>query len=256
MLLFDCHNHIQDERLFPELEKVMERARAAGVERMAVKGCCEADWPRVVEIANRYLDTHSAFGLHPWFIGGCSRHGLQTLEELLTSYPQASVGEIGIDHALEERNDAEQERVFLAQLGIARKFDRPVTIHCRRAWGRLIELLDQFGELPRGMLIHCFGGSAEIAAELVKRGAYISFSGSITRPNAKKAGAAIRAVPDDRILIETDAPDILPHGLTTELNEPANLRFVLAKAAELRGVSEESLAEITFRNAERFFRCL
>ena len=256
MLLFDCHNHIQDERLFPELEKVMERARAAGVERMAVKGCCEADWPRVVEIANRYLDTHSAFGLHPWFIGGCSRHGLQTLEELLTSYPQASVGEIGIDHALEERNDAEQERVFLAQLGIARKFDRPVTIHCRRAWGRLIELLDQFGELPRGMLIHCFGGSAEIAAELVKRGAYISFSGSITRPNAKKAGAAIRTVPDDRILIETDAPDILPHGLTTELNEPANLCLVLAKAAELRGVSEDSLAEITFSNAEQFFGCL
>ena len=124
------------------------------------------------------------------------------------------------------------------------------------------------------MLIHCFGGSAEIATELVKRGAYISFSGSITRPNAKKAGAAIRVVPDDRILIETDAPDILPHNVTeassfvlieigalpteqdapsTRVNEPANLRFVLAKAAELRGVSEESLAEITFRNAEQFF---
>jgi TatD DNase family protein len=214
--------------------------------------------------------------LHPWFIDGRSRHCFQTLEELLTTYPQASVGEIGIDHALQERDDAEQERVFLAQLGIARKFDRPVTIHCRRAWGRLIELLDQFGELPRGMLIHCFGGSAGIATELVKRGAYISFSGSITRPNAKKAGAAIRAVPDDRILIETDAPDIIPQNVdeassfgmnelgalpnsteqdapSTKLNEPANLHFVLTKAAELRGVSEASLAQLTFDNAERFF---
>jgi TatD DNase family protein len=117
----------------------------------------------------------------------------------------------------------------------------------------LIELLDRFGELPQGMLIHCFGGSAEIAVELVKRGAYISFSGSSTRPNAKKAGSAIRAVPDDRILIETDAPDILPTTAEGELNEPANLRLVLAKAAELRGVSEESLAEITFRNAVQFF---
>ena len=137
-----------------------------------------------------------------------------------------------------------------------------MTIHCRQAWGRLIELLDEFGGLPRGMLIHCFGGSAEMATELVKRGAYISFSGSITRPNARKAGPAIRTVPDDRILIETDAPDILPHNvdeascLVVEgqlLNEPAHLRSILAKAAELRGVSEESLAELTYCNAERFF---
>ncbi len=251
--LFDAHNHIQDERLFPRLGKVVERARLAGVERMAVKGCSEADWPKVEEIINRYENTYIAFGLHPWFIKQRSDQWFQTLEKLLTTYPQASVGEIGIDRAIEDRDDADQESVFLAQLEIARKFDRPVTIHCRRAWGRLIELLDQFGELPRGMLIHCFGGSAEVATELVKRGAYISFSGSITRPNAKKAGPAIRAVPDDRILIETDAPDILPHNISADFNEPANLRFVLAKAAELRGVPEESLAALTFRNAERFF---
>ncbi len=287
--LFDSHNHIQDTRLFPMLEKVMKRAQLTGVGRMAVKGCCEEDWPKVVEIANRYPEACFAFGLHPWFIGGRSDQCFQTLKELLTTYPQASVGEIGIDHAIEDRDDADQEAVFLAQLEIARKFDRPVTIHCRQAWGRLIELLDQFGELPRGMLIHCFGGTAEVATELVKRGAYISFSGSITRPNAKKAGPAIRAVPDDRILIETDAPDLLPHNVvdgascsvreerknafstlenlestrkpipteqdapSTVLNEPANLRFVLAKAAELRGVSEESLSELTFQNAARFF---
>jgi len=253
MKLFDCHNHIQDERIFPMLEKVMERAHLAGVEKMAVKGCCEADWPRVVEITNRHPNAYLAFGLHPWHVSGRSAQWFQLLEELLTRYPQASVGEIGIDHAIENRNDAEQERVFLAQLEMARKFDRPVTIHCRRAWGRLIELLDVFGELPRGMLIHCFGGSAEVAQELVKRGAYLSFSGSITRPNAKRAGSAIRAVPNDRILIETDAPDILPHNLDAGYNEPANLRHVLAKAAELRGISEETLAELTFRNAERFF---
>ena len=277
MNLFDSHNHIQDKRLFPELEKVMKRARLAGVEHMAVKGCCEEDWPKVIEIINRYKNTCFAFGLHPWFIKERSDQCFQTLEKLLTAYPQASVGEIGIDYALENHDDADQEAVFLAQLEIARKFDRPVTIHCRRAWGRLIELLDQFGEIPRGMLIHCFGSSAEVAAELVKRGAYISFSGSITRPNAKQAGPAIRAVPDDRILIETDAPDILPFNVddassfvahapstsqtsatdleapSTKLNEPANLRCVLAKAAELRGVSEESLAKLTFRNAERFF---
>jgi len=253
MKLFDCHNHIQDERLLSTLPEVMKRARAAGVERMAVKGCCESDWPKVLDIVNRYSDTYFAFGLHPWFIGGRSSQWEQELVNLLTSYPQASVGEIGIDHAVNPRNDEEQERVFLAQLGIAADLHRPATIHCRKAWGRLIELLDQCGDLPPRMLIHCFGGSAETAAQLVKRGAYISFSGSITRPNNRKAGEAICAIPEDRILIETDAPDILPANAEGELNEPANLRLVLAKAAELRGVSEEDLAALTFRNAERFF---
>jgi TatD DNase family protein len=253
MRLFDCHNHIQDERLFPMIGKVMERARAAGVQQMGVKGCCESDWPRVIQLLVNYEGIVPSFGIHPWFIADRSDDCFQTLENLLRTYPQAGVGEIGIDRAIEERNDEEQESVFLAQLEIARRLERPVTIHCRRAWGRLIELLDQFGELPRGMLIHCFGGSAEIALELVKRGAYISFSGSITRPNARKAGPAIRAVPSDRLLIETDAPDILPHGLDAELNEPAFLRQVLAKAAELRGISEQELAETTRLNAERFF---
>ena len=267
MELFDCHNHIQDERLFPMISEVMERARSAGVVRMGVKGCSETDWPRLITLTETYEGIHPAFGLHPWFIADRSSQWLHALEDLLVSYPQASVGEIGIDHAIEERNDADQEAVFLAQLELARRLDRPVSIHCRQAWSRLIELLDEFGKLPRGLLIHCFGGSAEVATELIRRGGYISFSGSITRPNNKKAGPAIRAVPDDRILIETDAPDILPHNVDeasclvvheTEredpfmiLNEPANLRLVLAKAAELRGISESELAVLTFRNAER-----
>ncbi len=254
MKLFDSHNHIQDNRLFLDLDAVMARAHANGVVAMGVKGCCEDDWPRVIQIFETYDGVYPSFGIHPWFIRNCSSDWLQLLENLLLKYPQAGVGEIGIDHAIDERDDAAQESVFLAQLELARRLERPVSIHCRRAWGRLIELLDQFGELPRGMLIHCFGGSAEVAQELLKCGAYISFSGSITRPNNKKAGPAIRAVPDDRILIETDAPDILPHGLESKLNEPANLRHVLAQAAELRGVSEESLAALTFTNAKRFFQ--
>ncbi len=253
MKLFDAHNHVQDDRLFPDVAAVMERARAAGVTAMGVKGCREADWPRVVELAKTYEGVHPSFGLHPWFIAERSPDWRATLEKMLLEHPAAAVGEIGIDHAIDDRDDAEQETVFLAQMELARTLNRPVSIHCRRAWGRLVELLDQFGELPRGLLIHCFGGSAEIAVELVKRGGYISFSGSITRPNARKAGPAIRAVPDDRILIETDAPDILPTTAPGPLNEPANVRFVLEKAAELRGVSQEALAELTYQNARRFF---
>ncbi|WP_372795291.1 TatD family hydrolase [Pontiella sp.] len=253
MKLFDAHNHIQDDRLFPDLGNVLQRAADAGVAKMGVKGCCEADWPHVIELYKTCDGIFPSFGLHPWFIKERSGQWLETLENLLVEYPESAVGEIGIDHAIDDRDDADQETVFFQQLELARKLERPVSIHCRRAWGRLIELLDQFGELPRGMLIHCFGGSAEVAAELVKRGGYISFSGSITRPNARKAGPAIRAVPDDRILIETDAPDILPAAAAGPLNEPANVRLVLEKAAALRGISKDALAALTFANAERFF---
>jgi TatD DNase family protein len=278
MKLFDSHNHIQDERLWPDVEAILQRSVEAGVVAMGVKGCHEGDWARVMQLcaenirqnnygqndfsagekenysaSNPSVKIYPSFGLHPWFINDRSSGWLEKLEALLVQYPDAAVGEIGIDHAIEDRDDAGQEMVFLEQLGLARKLDRAVSIHCRRAWGRLIELLDQFGELPRGMLIHCFGGSAEVALELVKRGAFISFSGSITRPNAKKAGPAIRAVPDDRILIETDAPDILPATAEGPLNEPANVRLVLEKAAALRGIPEDELAELTFRNAKSFF---
>ncbi len=253
MRLFDSHNHIQEERIYPFLGEVVARARKAGVEKMAVKGCMEADWPRVCRIAAEYDGMHPSFGLHPWFIAERSNSWDRVLEELLVQYPHAGVGEIGIDHKIVERNDADQEAVFVSQLELAKRLKRPVSIHCRSAWGRLIELLDEVGPLPRGMLIHCFGGSAEVATELVKRGAYISFSGSITRPNNRKAGPALMAVPDDRILIETDAPDIMPTTAEGDLNEPANLRFVLARASELRGIDEVELAALTFSNAERFF---
>ena len=256
MRFFDGHNHIQDERVFSQVDELMERARAVGVERMGVKGCCEADWLRVVQLMERFEGVCPSFGIHPWRIADRSPKWLVLLEDVLMKYPKAGVGEIGIDHKVEQYDAADQELVFIAQLRLAQRLVRPVTIHCRDAWGRLIELLDEVGALPHGMLIHCFGGSTEVAKELVKRGGYISFSGSITRPNNRKAKAAICAVPEERILVETDAPDLLPHNMgdvSVALNEPANVRFVLKKAAELRGVSEAELAEITFRNATRFF---
>ncbi|HSR87729.1 MAG TPA: TatD family hydrolase, partial [Pontiella sp.] len=111
MKLYDCHNHVQDERLFPMIDDVMERARDAGVIRMGVKGCCEDDWQRVINVMENHEGIHPAFGLHPWFIADRSPRWLETMETLLLHYPKASVGEIGIDHAVEERNDEDQESV-------------------------------------------------------------------------------------------------------------------------------------------------
>ena len=257
MPLFDAHCHLQDQRIFPDAELFLQRAKEAGVEKMAVKGCAESDWSRVIQLQKKHPDRlYMAFGLHPWFIKERSIHWLECLEEKLLEYPDASVGEIGIDHAFAGRNDADQEKVFLAQMKLAVRLNRPVTIHCRQAWGRLIKLLDQLEMLPP-LLIHCFGGSVETAQELLRRGAFISFSGTITRPENKKARGVIRSIPANRLLLETDAPDLLPHNLpfssSPTINQPAYLPFILAHAAVLRGESEEYLKKITFQNASQFF---
>jgi TatD DNase family protein len=196
------------------------------------------------------------------------------------------VGEIGLDHAIEDRDDADQEAVFLSQLRLSRDLNLPVTMHCRRAWGRLLELLTPLGPHPAGMLIHSYSGADDLVPTLAKFNVFFSFSGSITFSGHRKRHRALRAVPLDRLLIETDAPDIPPYipgtaekahgrdgrvdgwkdgkideGPAVEdprreerpLNEPANLIYVAEAAARLLGVSVEELARLTWDNAERLF---
>ena len=256
MNLFDAHCHLQDARLAEDRAGVLSRARAVGVDRIAIKGASEADWSEVEVLIESDAFLYPSFGLHPWFLKQRSSAWAMRLNALLEKYPQAGVGEIGIDPE-PKGNQAEsmevQEEVFLAQLEMAQRWKRPVSIHCRGAWGRLLEVLDRTGPLPDGWMIHCFGGSKEVALELLRRGAYLSFSGTITRPKNRKAAEVLPCVPAERLLLETDAPDLLPVGVEGPHNEPGNLRIILARAAFLRGESEAEVASMTYQNTCRLF---
>lgn len=256
MRLFDAHCHLQDAQLAEDRAGVLSRARAAGVDRIAIKGASEADWSEVELLVESDPFLHASFGLHPWFLKQRTSEWAVRLNALLEKHPQAGVGEIGIDPD-PKGNQAEsmevQEEIFLAQLEMAQRWKRPVSIHCRGAWERLLDLLDRAGALPDGWMIHCFGGSKEVAQELLRRGAYLSFSGTITRSTNRKAAEVLPCVPEERLLLETDAPDLLPFGAKGPLNEPRNLPRILAHAAFLRGESEAAVASITYRNACRFF---
>lgn len=256
MRVFDAHCHLQDKRLAKNRKKVIRNAIDAGVERIAVKATTEKDWVIVDELCSKYEFLHPSFGLHPWFLAKCSQTWLEKLKKYLTKYESAGIGEIGID--LHSKNTKvipiqQQEEILIQQLYLAQKMARPVTIHCRNSWSRIIELLDEIGSLPGGFMIHCFGGSVEIARELLKRGAYLSFSGTITRPNNQKAPSVLKIVPTDRILLETDAPDLLPYGVNSVLNEPAFISYILNQAAAYRNESPTFLAEQSYINACRFF---
>ena len=252
MELCDAHTHLQDLRLSDVIGQVIERSLAAGVTHMVCCGVQESDWQRVASLAGRYPGVFPAFGLHPWFISSRSPHWLDYLESFLQSGAVA-VGEIGLDRYIAPRDDEDQRLVFNAQLRLARKYEKPVNLHCRKAFGLLADLLKENGGLPHGGVIHSYSGSAEMVKVFEKSGAHISFSGALTRPHNKKARQAACAVSLERLLIETDTPDLLPTGAPEGLNEPAHVNRVLKTLSCLRNEPIDVLAHATFSNAVRLF---
>ncbi len=262
MRLFDAHNHLQDERLAADLDASVAAARAAGVARMVCCGSSEQDWAGVAAAAARHAGlVVPSYGLHPWYARGRTAGWLDALRARLAAAPAAGVGEIGLDRPVEPRDEADQEAVFLAQLRLGRELGRPVSIHCRRAWGRLLECVEPLGPHPAGLLFHSFSGAPELAARLVPLGAFFSFSGAVTFSGNRRGRRAAAAAPGDRLLIESDAPDLAPCGVDAPrdpasgraVNLPANLPRVLEAVAALRGVTPEEAARLTWENGERLF---
>jgi TatD DNase family protein len=263
--LTDCHLHLQDPVLLERLDEVLDRARRAGVGRFVTNGSSEEDWPEVQRIAQAHPEIVSAFGLHPWFVAGRSPRWLETLEGHLRLVP-SGVGEIGLDRWKKGLDERAQEEVFRAQLELARRLERPAMIHCVLAWDWLRDVLASEPPLPAGMLIHAFGGPLESIGPLAERGAWFSFAGDTLEERKTHKRAALAAAPRDRLLLETDAPDMLPpppfrNGPRAasvrdrdgrERNEPSNLREVLRGLSALLGEREERLAEVIEANARRF----
>jgi len=246
---FDSHCHLQDERLRPTLDKCIERARNAGVAQMLCCGSEEADWEQVLTLSREYPFIISAAGVHPWYASRRSSSWRDTLTSLLRDNPRCAVGEIGLDHALHPRNDDEQLIVFKEQMQLACELNRPVSVHCRKAWGSLLSLLREGMPIPeKGMVIHSYSGSVELLTELSSYGISFSFSGAVTYVKNARVRRALAAVNSDRLLIETDSPDIAPH-LHNGYNEPSTLPLIAAEVARIRGVTIEKIAAGTTANA-------
>lgn len=258
MKLFDAHNHLQDPRFDPDRDAVCQEAEAVGIAAMVVNGATEADWPRVAALAERHAAVIPSFGLHPWWIAERSAGWRADLARRLAE-GNCAIGEIGLDHAVADRDEADQEAVFLDQLRLSREAEAPVSIHCRRAWGRLLELLRPLGPHPAGMILHSYGGGAGLVPELAALQAYFSYSGSLTLPGNKRTPKALRATPPDRLLLETDAPDIPPAEVRERADgsparcEPSHLRFTLRAAAHHLRTSEADVARLTWDNGMRLF---
>lgn len=263
MNLYDAHNHLQDERLGRNQGALLEAAAHAGVRRMVVNGACEADWPRVLELARAHPQVLPSFGYHPWYMGERTTDWLGNLTRYLDEIPSA-VGEIGLDRWKPDLPYEGQEEVFLAQLKLAAERNLPASIHCLQAWGRLYDLLRANSRPACGFLLHSYGGPQEMVAPLAKLGAYFSFPGYYLHERKARQRETFRQVPLERLLVETDAPDqplpdtlndypLVEEGGGKPLNHPANLRAVYGGLAGLMGLPPEDLAARVERNFLRLF---
>ncbi|MBF0232436.1 MAG: TatD family hydrolase [Desulfamplus sp.] len=210
---FDAHCHLQEPEIIGQLDHIISRWKKIGGGTIVCCGTNENDWQSVFDIADKYNNILPCVGLHPWYINEASNKWADTLEKYLDQHIKniGSIGEIGLDFLLKNLDPLHQEKIFMSQMAMAREYKVPVSIHVRRGWDIFIKILKKMGTLPEGGVIHSYSGSADMVKIFEKYGLYISFSGSITKPNNKKTRKALTAVSAERILIETDSPAILPH---------------------------------------------
>lgn len=251
MRLYDTHCHLQDERLAPILADALSRMDVVGVKRLLCCGGLEADWPAVGKLAMLHPSRiRPAYGLHPWYLEDRTPGWQDLLRARLFAEPNAILGEIGLDHAIASPSRTTQEDCLRDQLILAAELDRPVSIHCRRAWGSMTALLRSLVKLPPALIFHSFSGDAELIPVLLRYNGYFSFSGSLTREGNRRGKKAAASAPADRILLESDAPDLTPRQAPDQApNEPANMLYTLAALALCRGITPEDAAELTWQNA-------
>jgi TatD DNase family protein len=256
MRIIDTHCHLADSRLRGDLSGVLARAVAAGVTTMLSVGAIgpiEND-QLTVEIAERTPNVFAAVGVHPHDAKDCSTERIAALRALAKSRKVVAIGESGLDfHYLHSPREA-QEAALRRHLELAGESGLPIVIHCRDAEARMAEIVSEAGMPAAGGVIHCFTGDRAAAERFLALGFHISFSGILTFRNAGPIRDAARIIPDERVMVETDAPYLAPEPYRGKRNEPAFVVRTLEVLAQLRGADPEQLAERIVTNAARLFR--
>jgi TatD DNase family protein len=263
MNLFDAHCHLQDPRLQDILPACLSECRSRGITGWMVNATRESDWNAVADLVATVPGVRASYGLHPWWQYERSENWAVLLEQILKHHPDAAIGETGLDRWMEGHHLPDQIDVLETHLDLARQLDRPISLHCLKAWPELKGVLQRFGNLPRGFLLHSYAAPPDMTEFWVQAGAYFSFSPAFLAARKTAQRAAFQAIPHERLLIETDAPDMAPpqelalvnldDSEGTHLNHPANLRLCLQTLANDRACSEEHLAEVLLANSQRFF---
>ena len=251
MKLFDSHAHYEDKMFENDAFEVLDSLKDTNVAK--VLNCCSdvEVFDRVMDIAHKYDFMYCSIGVHPHWVMETPDDYLARIEELAADPKVVAIGEMGLDYFFDEPKDV-QERIFRQQLELAQKLDKPVIIHDRESHEDCFRILREYK--PQG-IIHRYSGPYYLLKEALDWGMYVSINNDLTYPGwIDEYGQWIREVDLDHLLIETDCPYAPPHGSGKERCTSADVVDVLKCVAALKGVSEEELADITYRNTLKAYR--
>ena len=267
-MLVDSHAHLDSERYAEDREAMLVRAREAGVETVLAVGIGDgpATMRRALDLSREFASNPDmpriavSAGIHPHEAALADEHALTLLDTLAGEPEVVAVGEIGLDYFYDHSPREKQGQAFCAQMEIAAAHKLPILIHCRssaestNAWDDALALLERhWRRTGLGGVLHCFAGEMEHAERAMDMGFLVSFAGNITFPKAQAIRDVAATIPGERLLVETDAPFLAPVPHRGKRNEPAMVRAVAEKLAEVRGVDYENMALTTAKNFYRFF---
>ncbi len=254
-MIIDTHCHLDDERYRADISEVIERAQAIGVERFIIPGADPKTLKRAIELSEAYDEIYFAVGVHPY---DARNYQKDFLEEFVQHPKCVAIGECGLDYFRlpESQEEIEiekklQKEVFVEQILWAKELELPLIVHVRESSADCLELLEKYAGSEGGVL-HCYNAD-ESLLKLSSKNFYYGIGGVLTFKNAKKLINVYPKIPNDKLLIETDAPYLTPHPYRGKRNEPSYTKHIASKMAELSLLEQNKLEEITTDNAKRLF---
>lgn len=251
MEFFDSHAHYNDEKFENDLEEVITKIKNAGVVKTITAGYSLASSKKALAQAKKYDFMYAICGISPNDIGQNCIEELKQIEQM-EDKKLVAIGEIGLDYYWNKENKQLQKEVFIKQINIANKKNKPIVIHSRDAYKDTIEILKTNPANKKG-IFHCCQLNQELVKEALNLGYYISLAGPITFKNAKNANEIIHTIPNEKLLIETDSPYLAPDPIRGTRNDSQNLIWIAKKIAEVKQIPVEEVAKTTYENAKRIF---
>jgi TatD DNase family protein len=249
-MFFNTHSHLNSEQLYENRDLYIKRALENDVNYIVVAGYDLSSSYLAVEIANEYPFIYATVGISPNDCLDTNDEDLKEIETLLQNPKVVALGEIGLDYYWDDVPERKQKEIFLKQIDIAKRYNKPIVIHARDAYEDTFQILKAANHYG---IMHCYSGSAEMAKRYIEIGFKISLAGPVTFKNARVPKEVAKAIGIDHLLIETDCPYLTPHPFRGKLNEPANVVYIAQEIAKLKSMEIEDVARITTFNAKELF---
>jgi len=252
-MLIDSHAHLDDRRFDRDRDRLIKSLKEFGVELVINPGADLSSSIKAVSLAEEYDNIYAAVGVHPHSAKEMDESTIGLLKSFTNREKVIAIGEIGLDYYYDNSPRDVQRKRFIEQLNLAKEVNLPVIIHSREANKDTFDILKEAQDGSLRGVMHCFSGSVEMAMEYIKLGFYISLAGPVTFKNARVPKEVAKAVPLDKLMIETDAPYLTPEPYRGKRNEPIYVRYVAGTIAELKGLTFEEVAKQTAENTKRLF---